>query len=58
MSEAPWLGCTMGDLIVRAVERGGTALALCDPQETLTFEGMGERIAGFVAALADAGLRA
>jgi len=57
MNETPWLGCTMGDLVVRAVERGGSAIALCDAHETLTFEGMGERIAGFVAALADAGLQ-
>ncbi len=49
-------GCTVGHLIVRAIERGGERVAFVHGERTITYRQLGERLSGLVQALQARGL--
>ena len=50
-------GCTMGDLVVRAIERGGDRVAFVLDDQSLTYREFGDRLGRLMRALADRGVR-
>jgi fatty-acyl-CoA synthase len=50
-------GCTMGDLVVRAIERGGDRVAFVLDDQSLTYLEFGDRLGRLMRALADRGVR-
>lgn len=51
------LGCTLGEMFVRAVERNGDLVAVSDETESLTYREFGIRVARFAETFRAAGLR-
>ncbi|MFN5509872.1 MAG: AMP-binding protein [Burkholderiales bacterium] len=50
-------GCTMGDLIIRAIHRGGDRVAFVLDEQTLTYREFGERLSQMVQFMQARGLR-
>ena len=50
-------GCTMGDLIQRAIERGGDRVAFILDEQKITYREFGSLLSRFIQALAERGVR-
>ena len=50
-------GCTMGDLIQRAIERGGDRVAFILDDQKITYREFGSLLSRFIQALAERGVR-
>ena len=50
-------GCTMGELVVRAIQRGGDRVAFVLDEQSITYREFGDQLARFVRAHSDRGLR-
>ena len=57
MSNPLYDGCTMGDLILRAIERGGDRVAFILDDQQLTYRAFGDLLSRFTQALAARGVR-
>jgi len=57
MSTSLYDGCTMGDLVVRAIQRGGDRVAFVLDDQSITYREFGDQLARLVRALTDRGLR-
>jgi fatty-acyl-CoA synthase len=56
-AEDLYQGCTMGDLYVRAIQRGGDRVAFVLDDQSITYREFGARVSGLVQALKARGLR-
>src|SRR5690554_6785385 len=50
-------GCSMGDLVVRAIQRGGDRIAFIFDDERISYREFGARLSRFIQALEARGLR-
>ncbi|MEI7445252.1 MAG: AMP-binding protein [Burkholderiales bacterium] len=57
MAGTPYEGCTCGELVVRAIQRGGDRPAFVLGETTITYRRLGARLSGLVQALEARGLR-
>src|SRR5690606_32399611 len=56
-SNSLYQGCTMGDLVVRAIQRGGDKVAFVLDEEQLSYREFGAQLSRFIQALKARGLR-
>ena len=57
MAGSPYEGCTCGDLVVRAIRRGGDRVAFALDEQRITYREFGESLSRLVQALEARGLR-
>ena len=51
------LGCTLGELYIRAIKRYSSNVAVADERQSLTYKEFGEKICRYISAFEEAGLR-